>query len=180
MTRVFEQRRVWRMDPESFHAGVELLASAIAAQRAPHLIVGVGRGGVPLASALAAHLAAPMSTVTARHNLTDARSTPASGHVEVDRGDIAGVPLVPGAQVLVTDDICGSGATLAAVTRALAGRVHPVVFTTATLCCNEGSTRRPDLWLWDVADWVVFPWEASHGADTEPLPAPTSVRRSPR
>ncbi len=49
---------------------------------------------------------------------------------------------------------------------------------TAVLCLNTGATARPDLWLWEVTDWVNFPWE--HAPETTvplvPLPMATGVR----
>lgn len=182
MTRVFEHRRVWRLHQDRFDAGAALLADAVAARAVPHLVVGIARGGVPLASALAAKLAAPLAIVTARHNPTDAVRAPgtdAVDAVEVDEGSIAAVPVSPGALVVVADDICGSATTLTAVTARLARRASPLAITTVTLCRNVGSARTPHLWLWDVADWVVFPWEAPV-AGAEPLPPVTEVRRALR
>jgi hypoxanthine phosphoribosyltransferase len=98
--------------------------------------------------------------------------------VTVDGEDVRLAPLAPGIRVLVADDICGSGATLAAVTRRLADSIRPMAFTTCTLCRNEGSGRTPDLWVWDVRDWVAFPWEPTPAGETVPLPAPTSVQRA--
>ena len=49
-----------------------------------------------------------------------------------------------------------------------------------TLCRNEGSSVYPDAWVWDVRDWVVFPWEPHDpGLRTSPLPTPPTVRRRP-
>ena len=74
------------------------------------------------------------------------------------------------------DDICGTGATLAAVTSALARLAEPgAVLVTATLCRNAGSPCRPDLTVWDdLREWVIFPWEAGppDGLPVRRLPDP--------
>ncbi len=74
------------------------------------------------------------------------------------------------------DDICGTGATLTAVTSALARIAAPgAALVTATLCRNAGSPCRPDLTVWDdLREWVVFPWEARppDGLPVRRLPDP--------
>ena len=103
-------------------------------------------------------LAAPVCTVRARHNPTDAMYAQATGRVWCDT---AGTGPVRG-RVLVVDDICGTGATLAAVTSTLARTAETgTALVTATLCRNAGSPCRPDLTVWDdLREWVIFPWEA--------------------
>ncbi|MCI0690145.1 MAG: phosphoribosyltransferase domain-containing protein, partial [Sporichthyaceae bacterium] len=73
-----------------------------------------------------------------------------------------------GGQVLLVDDIYGTGATVDALRPALASHLAPTTLVrTVVLCRNVGATTDPDLWLWTVDDWVRFPWE--------PVPPGTSV-----
>lgn len=180
MSRVFERRTLWRLDQADFESAAERLAEAVAAEGMPHLVMGIARGGVHLARVLASQLGLTSVAVRAQHNASDDTYLQAGGHVEVDAADVRRAYLTSGSHVLLADDICGSGATLTAVAVALARTVRPITVTTCTLCRNEGSSRSPDLWMWDVRDWVVFPWEAPSPPGTTPLPPPDSVRRAAR
>lgn len=174
MSRVFERRRVWLMDQAACEAGCALLAAAVSRRfRAFDAVVAVARGGCAPAGMLAAALALPIVAVRARHNPTDAVRSWATGRVWIEAPDLGRLPGRP--RLLVVDDICGSGATLEAVGGMLRSRVRPSGLRTAVLCRNAGTWFRPDVWVWDVRDWVAFPWEEPPGERAEPLPAP-SVR----
>jgi uncharacterized protein len=172
--RIFERRRVWRMEPEHFHQAAAMLAAAVAAAGVrADAVVGIARGGQPLAQLLGRALGLPVDHVRARHNPGDGVYEPGTGIVEVDGSRLR---CQRGARLLVADDICGTGATLTAVRRRLAAACGAPVAFACTLCRNEGSTVCPDAWVWDVRDWVVFPWEAREsGTVTDPLPAPLVV-----
>jgi adenine/guanine phosphoribosyltransferase-like PRPP-binding protein len=180
--RVFRHQRLWQLTPDVFSRGAGMLASAAGQLHGPiDAVVGIAGGGLPLAALAAQTLNAPRYQVYARHNATAEVYLQATGQVVCATDHLAhqlgGRHLR--ATVLLVDDICGSSATLNAVTTALAPFVAPdATIITAVLCLNAGATSKPDLWLWDVADWVVFPWEAPPGPDTAvtPLPLPTAVR----
>ncbi|MGP4112306.1 phosphoribosyltransferase [Streptomyces sp. 4N509B] len=177
--RVFQGRRIWRLSPDDFHLAARLLAEA-AEPVAPELVVGVERGGRALAKTLARLLGVPHALVTARHNASDEPALPATGRVDLDLtplGGGGGVP-VAGRRLLLADDICGSGATLTALRGRLRELGDPPTWS-ATLCRNTGAAVRPTWWVWDVADWVAFPWEPPPSAETTPLPAPTRLRSQP-
>jgi hypoxanthine phosphoribosyltransferase len=183
--RVFAHQQIWRLTPESFRTGADVLAAAVPAAIGPvAAVVGVAAGGLVLADALAARLEVPRLVVRARHNTTDAIYEPATGDVTCD---LSGMPCGPGAHhisgpVLIADDICGSGATLRCVRAALLAHLDvDVTLHAVVLCRNTGADHDPDLWLWDVSDWVVFPWEPPPTrAVMLPLPTPTAVRTSCR
>ncbi|MFF3665501.1 phosphoribosyltransferase [Microtetraspora malaysiensis] len=172
-TRVFEGRRIWRMHDAAFAAAVDLIAEAERAHQ-PELIVGIQRGGAQLALRLAAALNVPSVLVTARHNTSDAIAVQASGVVTVDAAPL--VSVIPAARVLLVDDICGSGATLRAVTRLIVAAVGAERIRSAVLCRNAGADLSPDTWVWEVADWVSFPWETPPDQVTSPLAIPQEVR----
>ncbi len=175
MSRIFERRRVWGLDQEACEAACALVAAAVSRRFAPFdAVVAVARGGCTPAGIVAAALALPLIAVRARHNPTDAVRSRATWRVELEAADPGGLPERP--RLLVVDDICGSGATLEAVGAMLRSRVRPSGLRTAVLCRNAGSASRPDVWVWDVRDWVAFPWEEPPGETAEPLPGPSFVR----
>ncbi len=172
--RVFEQQRLWRLTAEGFQAAAALIAAA-ERRRDPHMVVGIDRGGRPLAELLGRLLGLPVVAVRARHNDTDAVEVAATGRVRVNSDAARQVPA--GRRLLVVDDVCGSGATLRTVGAVLTGLCRPSLLRSAVLCCNIGAAVRPDTWVWEVADWTCFPWEAGPGRHTEALPRPDRVRQ---
>jgi hypoxanthine phosphoribosyltransferase len=171
-TRVFEGARTWRLSWERFGEAAALIAEA-ERLHAPGLVIGVERGGRALATALSAGLGVPAVMIRTRHNASDQMRLPATGQVSIDLSPLADCEA---GRVLVADDICGSGATLAAIRQALTTRHHATAVRSAVLCRNAGSAVDPDTWAWDVADWVSFPWEPEPSTPTEPLPALVIVR----
>ncbi len=177
MSRVFDSIGVLRLDEDALHTGIEVLA-ATQAVAPPDVVIGVARGGTPLAQALATRLYRPVVAVCASHNHGDTVRQQATGLVDLDV--TAATDLAHGLRVLLCDDIYGTGATLGAVSAALDVLIVPRRIQTMTLCRNEGAAAHPDLWLWDVRDWVVFPWEPP--AATSPigtLPPRYQVRSRP-
>lgn len=161
--RTFAHRRILQLIPQEFLAAVGLLAEAAQRRYGPvSAVIGVANGGLPPAQALGQLLEVPVYRIDARHNPTNAPYTQATGHVthNTRRLTSALAERRLAGQILLVDDICGTGATFhtlrPVVERYLASRatVH-----TVTLCRNIGAAHDPDLWLWTVDDWVRFPWE---------------------
>lgn len=176
--RVFDRTHAWQMTNDQLASAASLLATAATERFGPaDEVIAVARGGVWPAQAIAALLGVPVQLVCARHNTTNAIYTQATGHVSASATSIA--PGSIGGNVLIVDDICGTGATLDAVTAALTpltadgARLH-----TITLCRNAGASTRPSLTIWDnLREWVIFPWEPSprEGIRLQPLPTPVRV-----
>lgn len=172
--RVFRHRSPYLLTPEVCEAAFTRLASAIAQDGPLSTVIGIAGGGRAPAEAVAAQLGVPVCHVVARHNTSDAIYTQATGAVTVSVP--RGFPDSLGGRVLLADDICGTGATFAAVTAALTPRfASGTRIDTAALCRNVGSPLRPCWWAWDVDDWVIFPWEAHPGVAVRPLPVPERI-----
>ncbi|MER5356213.1 phosphoribosyltransferase family protein [Kitasatospora sp. NPDC002551] len=170
--RVFQGKRIWAMGRDAFLTAASLIATHEEAF-APELVIGLARGGVPLAQETARILGIPAVEVRARHNVSDLVGIQATGEIEVDEATLHAAAAAV-RRVLVVDDICGSGATLQAVTTLLADA--GVEARTAVLCRNDGARFTSlDTWVWPVADWVAFPWEAPPPPDSTPLPLPRHV-----
>lgn len=152
-----------------------MLSDTEAAHR-PDVVVGIARGGIWPARMIASYLRRPLTIVTARHNATDQPRVQGSGEVAIDMINAGSIGTA--SRVLLVDDICGSGATLRVVIAALAEQAHPELIRTAALCRNLGSSYEPDRWVWDVEDWVAFPWEPppDRPPAIERLPVPATVR----
>lgn len=180
--RVFARQRILQVTPEGYRAGIRLLAEAARLRHGPvTAVIGIANGGLASAQSLGALLSVPMYRIDARHNPTEALYTQATGHVNYDlrrlESTLAGQRLT--GRVLLVDDICGTGATFHALRPALASHLAlGTTLHTVVLCRNAGTVHPPDLWLWNVDDWVHFPWESTLLADTavENLPLPERVR----
>lgn len=163
-TRIFEHARIWRLDRKGFEAAARMLA---AAEPPPTLVVGIARGGVELARFLSDWFGVPFATVTARHNVGDRPYAEMARVVEIE----GAVPAAVGG-ILIADDICGTGDTLTAVVSHVTGQLGHVAVRTVALCRNSGAAFSPDAWVWNVADWVAFPWEEPPSGRTELLTVP--------
>jgi uncharacterized protein len=168
-TRVFERARTWLLDQDGFEAAARMLA---AAEPSPGLVVGIARGGVELARFLGGWFGVPVCTVTARHNVSDGPYAEMASAVEV-----AGIlpDAAAGGTVLIADDICGTGDTFTTVVDHVAGQLGHVRIRTVALCRNNGAAFTPDAWVWNVADWVAFPWEDPPPGRTELLAVPQAL-----
>ncbi|MEU0240930.1 phosphoribosyltransferase family protein [Nocardiopsis sp. NPDC006198] len=180
--RYFGHRRIHHVTERRFAQAITNLAEQV---RLAHprvgLVVGIARGGTRAATALAGLLGIPSALVFARHNTSEDTHLPASGDVTVDLTDLPAhlSGMAEGTDVLVVDDICGSGATLQVLRRALSPHLGAdTAPVEAVLCRNLGSAHAPDLVVWEVDDWVLFPWEhrPTSALPLVELPAPSQGR----
>ncbi|WP_052682167.1 phosphoribosyltransferase [Saccharothrix sp. ST-888] len=159
---------------QCYDAARLLAESTIGAEPAVTAVIGIANGGVKPATVAADFLKVPLYVASARHNASDQPWQQATGQVTVTLPD--DLPPLFTRRVLLVDDIAGSGATFLAVAQALHGRLSAgAVLQTVALCRNAGCTDGPDRWIWDVDDWVVFPWEAPHSGPVRAMPAPRRV-----
>ncbi|MGC4856866.1 phosphoribosyltransferase [Micromonospora sp. DT4] len=173
--RVFEHRRIWRLTQDAFASAAALIAGQ---EPTPEVVVGIARGGVPLARLLGAHYGVPVVELLARHNRSDEVYLPATGQVELPEEPDLALVAHRGSRVLLADDICGTGSTYRAAVPWLATHLAPAGVRTAALCRSKAATFTPDIWVWDTLDWVVFPWNDT-ARTTEDLIVPASPRVRP-
>ncbi|MFV2198730.1 phosphoribosyltransferase [Nocardiopsis sp. LOL_012] len=175
-SRRFSDGHLWTLDYPTAVAAARLLAR-FAATGGAQLVVAVARGGLWPAAAIAADLRLPMVSVTATHNTGEGVRLGATDDAlvscPVDLSHLKGV------RALIVDDIYGTGATLRALRQALP-QLHSA--PAVTLCRNTGTNGAPHAWVWDVSDWVCFPWEPPPptGTGTRPLSLPDTLHPSRR
>ncbi|MFE3196842.1 phosphoribosyltransferase [Embleya sp. NPDC059237] len=176
--RVFTRIGPLVMSKDAYDAAITILADHLLQRGPVHMIIGIANGGTRPARDLAQATGAALGYVEATHNATDRPWSPATGLVRCALP--ADFPRSVTGRVLVADDICGSGATFTAVRDLLAKRLAPPeCVETVALCRNTGAPpNAPDLWAWDVDDWVVFPWEQQPDptTPTRSLPMPEAVK----
>ncbi|GAA2718510.1 MULTISPECIES: phosphoribosyltransferase family protein [Streptomyces] len=142
------------------------IAQQAVAAGAPQAVVGIVRGGMIPAVWIAHQLEIrDVRTVEVTRTTSDginaAKATPTARN-PASLGDLTGL------DVLLVDDIAGSGATLAHAARMIRGR-GPTRVRTAVLAVNRanwrqgsGPGRRIDYIASMTDTWVVFPWEEQH------------------
>lgn len=132
------------------------LTERLAAKVASHgrkfdLVIGIARGGVPVAMVVADRLGARMDYINVKsYDGIAKRSRPKILTTITQE--------VGGERVLLVDDIVDEGETMETVTEFLLGK-HPEEVTTAALFTKPWSSMRPDISLGVVENWVVFPYE---------------------
>ena len=114
------------------------------------LVIGIARGGVPVAMVVSDHLGAKVDFINVKsYDGIGTRSTKILTTItEQTRGE----------QILLVDDIIDHGATMKTVTDFLSTK-NPAAIKTAALFTKPWSTVRPDFSLGVVEHWVVFPYE---------------------
>lgn len=143
------------------------LAHQVAAAGMPQVVVGIVRGGMIPAAWLAHRLAIrDVRTVEVTRTTSDginaAKNTVPSVRNPASLGDLTGL------DVLLVDDIAGSGVTLAHTVRLIHGlspaRVRTAVFAVNRANWAQSSDPRHDIdCIASLTDtWVVFPWEEQH------------------
>ncbi|MFG3253263.1 phosphoribosyltransferase [Streptomyces sp. NPDC048172] len=175
--RVFRRQRPYALSEAVCNVALSQLTAAIGQRGAPSGIIGIASGGRHPAEKIADQLDVPLFHATARHNATDDLYVQATGRVEIHLP--TDLPRLLSGRFVIVDDICGTGATLTALTDALTPRRAPGTrLEWATLCRNIGSPIAPHWWCWEVDEWTVFPWEPRPTMRTQALTVPEGVRTS--
>ncbi|WP_328373303.1 phosphoribosyltransferase family protein (plasmid) [Streptomyces sp. NBC_00445] len=181
-------------------SGIEAFTRELAAQVGgdgmPETVVGIMRGGMIPAVMVAHQLGIrDVRTIEVTHTVTDgvnAAKTSAPAYKNpTSLGDLAG------RDVLLVDDIAGSGATLER-TRRMVAALGVRRLRTAVLTVNRANWHAPDApeeridYIAEHTDtWVIFPWETADGPKARaaaatpttgdgPVPQPSAASPSDR
>lgn len=140
-------------------AAIEQIARHAERDFSPDYVVGVARGGLPLAVPLSHRLDVPMGAVWATHYDGEERQ----GEVEVENYGLAKVS--NGDRVLLVDDVADTGRTLDEITT-MWDEQDTVDFEWWTAVWHEkvGSVHSPNISIVrGVDEWIVYPWEHNRG-----------------
>jgi hypothetical protein len=124
------------------------LAARISKRFRPDAVLGIAKGGVFVGSAVASALGADFFPVRVEARRRDASSAPEASDQ---------FPDLKGKRVLVVDDVCQSGATLAKARRQ-AKKSGAKEVKSATLVVRPGGAR-PDFHALETDELVLFGWD---------------------
>jgi hypoxanthine phosphoribosyltransferase len=115
------------------------------------LVVGIARGGIPVAMVVSDHLNVKVDFVNVK-SYTDIgkRSEPRILSTLTEG--------IEGKDILLVDDLVDQGDTLTFMTRYLNDQ-KPKTLETAVLFRKPWSKTEPDYYLESVSEWIVFPFE---------------------
>ena len=118
----------------------------------PQTIVGIARGGLTLAHAMAEGLEI-REVQTLRTELYDAtcKRDALSIFNTCKFGDVK--------RIIVVDDIADSGETFDAIMRHLNEKYPQIEFKSCALFYKKSSVYEPDFWINEANDWIDFFWE---------------------
>ena len=130
----------------------EALAEKIRAKgRAYDLVVGIARGGIPVAMVVSDHLNVKVDFVNVKsYNDIGKRAPPKILSTLTEA--------IQGKDILLVDDLVDKGDTLTLMNGYLSGQ-KPKTVETAVLFKKPWSKTQPDYFLEEVSEWVVFPFE---------------------
>ncbi|MCX7996854.1 MAG: phosphoribosyltransferase family protein [Patescibacteria group bacterium] len=117
----------------------------------PDCIVAIARGGLAIANILSDSIHVPVSSFTVSTYAGMKKITEPELRYSV-------APEIHGHSVLLLDDIADTGETLAFGLRYIES-FAPKRVVTATLFYRNHSKHRPDYYVREVSEWVIFPFE---------------------
>jgi uncharacterized protein len=115
------------------------------------LVVGIARGGIPVAMVVSDHLNARIDFVNVKSYNDIGKRTAPKILSTLTEG-------VQGKNILLVDDLVDQGDTMSSMRQYLLGQ-HPKSLETAVLFKKPWSTVEPDYYLESVSEWIVFPFE---------------------
>lgn len=115
------------------------------------LVVGIARGGIPVAMVVSDHLDVKIDFINVKSYSDIAKRTAPKILSTLTEG-------VEGKSVLLVDDLVDQGDTMVYLRRYLEEK-KPGVLETAVLFKKPWSKTEPDYYLETVSEWIVFPFE---------------------
>jgi hypoxanthine phosphoribosyltransferase len=168
-----QHRQVLHITWEEIHALTSQVARRIQGEGTPDVLVGLQRGGLIPAIMLSHQLAVPnLLVLPIRRTLSDAMYAAKMAPRIVLTDSLCQIAKK---DVLVIDDIAGSGDTLRIALKTLADHA-PARLRSATCIVNRAhwdpvNAREPGAHITyigrEVRAWVVFPWETSFAGGDE-------------
>jgi uncharacterized protein len=130
----------------------EALAEKVRATgRRYDLVVGIARGGIPVAMVVSDHLDVKIDFVNVKSYNDIGKRTPPRILSTLTEG-------VAGKDVLLVDDLVDQGDTMAFMKKYLMDQ-KPKSLDTAVMFKKPWSKAEPDYFLETVSEWIVFPFE---------------------
>jgi hypoxanthine phosphoribosyltransferase len=115
------------------------------------LVVGIARGGIPVAMVVADHLDVKIDFVNVKsYNDIGKRSPPRIISTVTEK--------IEGKDILLVDDLVDQGDTMAFMKKYLLD-MKPNHLESAVLFKKPWSKTEPDYYLESVSEWIVFPFE---------------------
>ncbi len=115
------------------------------------LVVGIARGGIPVAMVVSDHLNVKIDFVNVKsYNDIGKRTSPRILSTLTEG--------IEGKDVLLVDDLVDQGDTMAFMKRYLLD-MKPRSLETAVMFKKPWSRTEPDYFLENVSEWIVFPFE---------------------
>lgn len=118
------------------------------------LVIGIARGGIPLAMVVADRLRVPIDFINVKSYVDEGRR----GQVKILTTLLSDAK---NKDVLLVDDLVDEGDTMLTIANYIKKEYDPVRLKTATLFKKPWSKFSPDYFVGTVDGWVIFPWE--HG-----------------
>jgi hypoxanthine phosphoribosyltransferase len=115
------------------------------------LVVGIARGGIPVAMAVSDHLNVKIDFVNVKSYSDFGKRTPPKILTTLTEA-------IEGKDILLVDDLVDQGDTLASMKKYLSDQ-KPRTLETAVMFKKPWSKTEPDYYLESVTEWVVFPFE---------------------
>jgi uncharacterized protein len=130
----------------------EALAEKIRATgRRYDLVVGIARGGIPVAMVVSDHLDVKIDFVNVKSYNDIGKRTPPRILSTLTEG-------IAGKNILLVDDLVDQGDTMAFMKKYLMDQ-KPKSLDTAVMFKKPWSKAEPDFFLETVSEWIVFPFE---------------------
>ncbi len=116
-----------------------------------NLVVGIARGGIPVAMVVSDHLNVKIDFVNVKsYNAIGKRTSPRILSTLTEG--------IEGKDVLLVDDLVDQGDTMSFMKRYLLD-MKPRSLETAVMFKKPWSKTEPDYFLENVSEWIVFPFE---------------------
>jgi len=137
--------------PEYGNLALALAEKVRAKGKKYDLVVGIARGGIPVAMVISDHLNVKVDFVNVKSYSDIGKRVPPKILSTLTEG-------VQGKDILLVDDLVDQGDTLTLMKGYLAEQ-KPKTLETAVLFKKPWSKTQPDFFLEEVSEWVVFPFE---------------------